>query len=206
MKIASVNVGAAETLDDGRRATVSGINKRPVAGRVFVGSLGLAGDTICNTEHHGGADQAVYVYAASDYAWWSEQLGREVAPGTFGDNLTVDGLPPDLNAGDRLAIGNVILEATAPRIPCSTLAAQMRDRAFGLKFRRAERPGFYFRVRAEGEVAAGDTVKLIPSPGGTVSMLELFRLAYEVHPAADALRRALAAPISTRLRDSLARK
>lgn len=204
MRVVSVNIGAAKSIGKGRRAMVSGIDKRPAAGRVFIGPDGLADDTICDTEHHGGADQAVYVYGALDYAWWSEQLAREIAPGTFGDNLTIDGLPPDIGAGDRLAIGDVILEATAPRIPCSTLAVQMRDRAFGLKFRRAERPGFYFRVLSAGEVAAGDTATLVPGPGGAVSMLELFRLAYEVHPTADELRRALDAPISARLREKLA--
>ena len=73
-----------------------------------------------------------------------------------------------------------------------------------MESRCAERPGFYFRVLSAGEVAAGDTATLVPGPGGAVSMLELLRLAYEVHPTADELRRALDAPISARLREKLA--
>ena len=120
--------------------------------------------------------------------------------GTFGENLTIAGLPPDMKAGDRLLIGDVILEATMPRIPCSTLAAAMNDSNFGLQFRRAERPGYYFRVLNEGSVAPGDSVTLVENPGDCITMLELFRLSYEIKPDAKSLCRALDAPIAERMR------
>ncbi|MBT8444940.1 MAG: MOSC domain-containing protein [Gammaproteobacteria bacterium] len=206
MQLVSVNVGTAESIGAGNRTTVSGIDKRPVGGPVYVSVNGLPGDAICEPDFHGGPDQAVYVYGADDYAWWSEQLGREVRPGTFGDNLTIAGLPRDLNAGDRLTIGAAVLEATAPRIPCSTLATQMGDTKFGLAFRRAERPGFYFRVIREGQVAAGDPVSFAENENGSVSMLDLFRLSYAIKPAAESLRRAIEAPIATRMRDEFIQK
>lgn len=201
MHIVSVNIGKAESIGSGRREMVSGINKQAESGRVFISLAGITNDVICDEEHHGGVDQAVYAYGASDYAWWSEQLGREIPPGTFGENLTIDGLPVDMNAGDRLVIGAVTLEATAPRIPCSTLAAQMRDSSYGLKFRRAERPGFYFRVLSEGEVAAGQELTLVRNADSSISMLKLFRLHYEIKPSVDVLTRALDAPIAARMRD-----
>jgi MOSC domain-containing protein YiiM len=86
----------------------------------------------------------VYVYGTPDYAWWSETLGRELAPGTFGENLTVSGLESaGLRIGDRLQIGTVGCRVTAPRIPCVTLAVRMEDPAFVKRFRQAERPGVY---------------------------------------------------------------
>lgn len=206
MQLVSINVGTAESIGAGKRATVSGIDKQPVSGPVFVSASGLPDDAICAPDFHGGPDQAVYAYGASDYAWWSEQLGREIRPGTFGDNLTIDGLPRDMHAGDRLIIGDAVLEATAPRIPCSTLATQMGDNKFGLAFRRAERPGFYFRVVTEGEVAAGDRVTFADNEHGTISMLELFRLSYEIKPSAASLRRAIEAPIAIRIRHEFAEK
>lgn len=206
MQVVSVNVGKATRLDSDRRAIDTGIDKCPATGHVFVGTTGLHGDAVCDRVHHGGADQAVYGYRTEDYAWWSERLGRKVAIGTFGENLTITGLPPDLHVGARLQIGDVILEATAPRIPCATLAARMRDERFGLTFRRAERPGFYFRVLREGDVAAGDPIRLIETASGNVSILELFRLNYEPRPAADALRRALAAPIAERARAKILKR
>ena len=47
--------------------------------------------------------------------------------------------------GDRLHIGEVILEVTAPRIPCDTFATRVGDPTFIERFRKAGRPGFYCR-------------------------------------------------------------
>lgn len=206
LRLVSINVGKPHTLRHGSRDFRTGIDKLPAAESVHIGPHGLDGDAILDTEHHGGPDQAVYVYGAEDYRWWSEELNRPVRPGTFGDNLTIAGFPDDLNAGDRLLIGDVILEATAPRIPCSTLAAQMQDSNFGLRFRRAERPGVYFRVLNEGAVATGDAVTFIENPDPSVSMRDMFRLWFEPHPAPAALARILEAPVAERARERFRRK
>lgn len=206
MRIVSINVGSADSISNGRREFVTGIDKKPAAAAVGVTGLGLASDAIVDTEHHGGLDQAVYAYGAEDYAWWSRELNRELRYGTFGDNLTIAGFPPDMNAGDRLLIGDVILEATAPRIPCATLAAQMKDPGFGIRFRDAERPGVYFRVLNEGEIAPGDPVTLVENPGTSVSMLELFRAWYDLQPPAALLQRIVEAPVAERARGRFLRK
>jgi MOSC domain-containing protein YiiM len=203
MRVISVNVGREETIDHGNRRFTTGIRKRPVDGPVSIGSDAIAGDTISDKQHHGGADQVVYAYSMDDYDWWSAQLGQELLPGTFGDNLTIEGLPSDMNVGDRLLIGDVLLEATAPRIPCSTLAAQMQDSGFGMAFRKAERPGIYFRVLNEGEVSAGDAVTYIENPAPVVSILDLYRLAYELRPDPAAMERYLEAPLAARVRASI---
>jgi MOSC domain-containing protein YiiM len=206
MRVTSINVGREEAIEHGSRTFVTGIRKRPAGDAVHVGAESVAGDTISDKQHHGGADQAVYAYSADDYEWWSAQLGREVPPGTFGENLTIEGLPTDMNVGDRLLIGDVLLEATAPRIPCSTLAAQMQDSGFGMAFRKAERPGIYFRVLNEGEVSAGDTVTYIENPAPVVSILDLYRLAYELRPDPAALERYLEAPLAERMRAAVEEK
>ena len=206
MRVTSVNVGREESIDHGNRRFTTGIRKRPVDGPVFIGTDAVAGDTISDKKHHGGADQVVYAYSKDDYDWWSTELDRELAPGTFGDNLTIEGLPSDMNVGDRLLIGDVLLEATAPRIPCSTLAAQMQDSAFGMAFRRAERPGIYFRVLNEGEVSAGDAVTYIENPAPVVSILDLYRLAFDLRPDPAVLERYLEAPLAARVRVSVEQK
>ena len=201
LRVASINVGAAETISHRGREFHTGIRKRPVPQSVRIEAGGIAGDVICDTENHGGADQAVYVYGTGDYDWWSGELGRTIEPGRFGENLTIEGLPADMHVGDRLLIGSVILEATRPRIPCSTLAAEMEDPGFGLRFRHAERPGFYFRVLNEGEVTVHDSVTIVEDSASSVTMLDLFRLRYEPSPDAAALERVLAAPIAVRMRE-----
>lgn len=206
MRLESINVGRVETIAHGNKSFTTGICKYPTVGPVRVQSLGLPGDAIVATEHHGGADQAIYAYSTDDYDWWAAEAGLAWSPGLFGENLTIRDLPTDMNIGDRLLIGEVVLEATAPRIPCDTLAARIEDRGFGLVFRKAERPGIYFRVLNEGEIQAGDVVTLVESAEFTVSVLDLFRHKYRLQHDADELRRLLEAPIAQRFRIQIEEK
>jgi len=203
MRLESINVGKVETISHRNNSLETGICKYPVTGSVRIGSLGIPGDAIVTTEHHGGVDQAIYAYSVDDYDWWVEEAGIEYAPGLFGENLTIKDMPSDMNIGDRLLIGEVVLEATAPRIPCGTFATRMQDQGFGMAFRKAERPGIYFRVLNEGEIHAGDAVTLVESAEFNVSVLDLFRSKYRLNHEADELRRLLEAPLAERFRDFL---
>ena len=199
MELISINVGQMRPLNNGKSSGQSGIFKLPVAGPVIVTELGLVDDVIVDTKHHGGPDQAVYIYGAPDYAWWSAELGTELEPGTFGDNLTISGLESGSFAiGDRLQVGEVVLEVTAPRIPCSTLAARMGDPTFVKRFRAAERPGLYCRVIQTGRVRVDDAVTYEPYQGDRVTILEMFRDFYEPQLSAETLQRYQAAPIAIR--------
>lgn len=206
MRLESINVGQAGTVRHGSKAIVTGICKVTVAGPVHVTVDGLPGDAIVATKHHGGADQAVYAYSADDYDWWAETTDREYFPGLFGENLTIRDMPSDMTIGDRLLIGEVVLEATSARIPCGTFAARMQDSGFGMAFRRAEKPGIYFRVLNEGEVSVGDTVTYVASGESNVTVVELFRYAFEQNHDAGTLRRFLDAPIAERVRADIESK
>jgi MOSC domain-containing protein YiiM len=199
MQVVSVNVGRARELRGRSFDGVTGIFKESAEAPVTVTALGLKDDAICDGKHHGGPDQAVYLYRQEDYDWWSEALGRPVAPGTFGDNLTVAGLPsPALPIGARLTFPELVLEVTAPRIPCNTLAQRMDDPTFGKAFVRAERPGIYARVVREGRVTAGDAFTLEAADAGATTV-DLFRDSYR-RLDADRLRHWLALPIDERTR------
>jgi len=206
LEILSVNVGRAESVTYGKRRFRSGILKRPTAAPVLITAEGLAGDAILNRKHHGGPDQAVYAYSVEDYEWWGRELGATPAPGTFGENLTIRGLPTNLAIGDRVVAGELVLEATAPRIPCATLAAVMQDSNFGLVFRKARRPGVYFRVLSEGSVQRGDRATLLPAERASVDILGLFDIAFEPRPSAEQIRRLLVAPVAERVRRMLEEK
>jgi len=194
MQLVSVNVGTAQSIAS--KSGTSGIYKLPVSTPVDIGPLGLEGDAIVDKKHHGGVDQAVYLFGTPDYEWWSTELGREIAPGTFGENLTLSELVSgESNIGDRLRVGSVLLEVTSPRIPCATLAARMGDPKFVKRFREAERFGVYCRVIEPGTVQVGQPVNLEPYRGATVSALEMFRLFYTKKHDPALLRRALKAPL-----------
>jgi len=201
MQLISVNIGEKRTHQKGNELETTGIYKFPASGPVQITALGVQNDSVCDWKNHGGPDQAVYVYGSLDYAWWSQERGRELPPGTFGDNLTVSELESaKFNIGDRLHIGSVILEVTAPRIPCATLAARMGEPKFVKQYRHAARPGLYCRVIREGTVQAGDEVQFEPYQGETVAAIDLFTDYYEPVKNEATLRRFLDAPIAIRAR------
>jgi MOSC domain-containing protein YiiM len=207
MQLLSVNVGQKRNQFNGENLETTGIYKFSVDGSVEITHLGIKTDFIGSKRHHGGPDQAVYVYGGGDYAWWSNELGREVEPGTFGDNLTISELESaGFNTGDYLHVGEVTLQVTAPRIPCATFAARMGDPLWVKKFRRAERPGLYCRVIREGFVATGDSVSIEKYQGETLSILQMYREYYEKDKNEETIRRQLNAPIAIRDRVSLEKK
>lgn len=200
MQVFRVNLGR-ERATDAKASGKTGIYKTPVEAPILVTAEGLKDDVVCDRQHHGGPDQAVYVYGLPDYAWWAGELQAELLPGTFGENLTLTELESaSLSVGDRFVIGSLILEVTAPRIPCLTLARRMNDDAFVERFIAAERPGVYCRVLHEGDIRAGDSVTLVRYPGETVTILELFRDFLSPDLSEAAIRRFLAAPIAVRAR------
>jgi len=201
MQLISVNIGTERIVPKEHGVERTGIYKLPVEGPVQVTALGLPGDAVCDKKHHGGLDQAVYVYGGADYEWWAGELGRALAPGTFGENLTIGGLEsPAAGIGDRFTIGTVVLEVAAVRIPCKTLARRMSDPQFIERFRRAARPGLYCRVLREGSLRPGDAVTGEEYPGVRVGVMELFHEYYASEHDETTLRRLLAAPLAERAR------
>ena len=207
MKIISVNVGQERNLQVGKRLDKTGIYKMPCLEPVEITPLGLKDDYIFSTKHHGGPDQAVYIYGQADYDFWAQELGQVLLPGTFGENLTISRLESaGFMIGDRLIIGEVTLEVSAPRIPCATLAARMADPLFVKRYRDAERPGLYCRVIRAGFVSAGETVTIQKYLGEQVSILEIYRGYYEKDQGEAAIRRQMQAPVAVRVRLELEEK
>jgi len=204
MKLISLNLGKEQTLQRKDRVERTGIFKIPTSESLWLSSLGFENDAIVSKKHHGGPDQAVYVYGAADYDWWSKELGKELAPGMVGDNLTISNLESaQFDIGDYLYIGAVALQVTAPRIPCSTFAARMEDPQWVKKFRYAERPGLYCRVIQEGFVQADSPVTVERYVGETLPVLQMFREYYDRNKSEATLRRHLNAPIAIRARMDL---
>jgi len=158
----------------------TGIDKRPVAGPVRVGPLGLTGDVQCDTRHHGGPYQAVYVYADEDAGWWAAQLGRVVTPGLFGENLRTSGL--DLRSaviGERWRIGDgpdaVLVRVTKPRVPCETFKRRMDEPRWVKRFTEAGRVGVYLKVERAGTLVPGAPISVLDRPAHGVTALQAFR-------------------------------
>jgi MOSC domain-containing protein YiiM len=169
-RVISVNVGRPAPLSTGKRVVQSAIGKQPVSGPVAARGVNLAGDDQADRSVHGGPDQAVYAYASEDAAYWAEQLGRELLPGAFGENLTLAGLDVSgARIGERWRIGTVELRITGPRIPCFKLEARIGVRGFQKSFLRAGRCGAYLAIAQEGALQAGDAVQIVHRPDHDVT-------------------------------------
>jgi MOSC domain-containing protein YiiM len=150
---------------------MSSIVKAPVAGRVRVEGVNVAGDDQADRRVHGGPDKAVYTYAAEDTAWWEAELGRPLGPGAFGENLTTEGV--DVSGalvGERWSVGTVELEVCQPRLPCAKLGLRFGDPRMVKRFAEAGRPGAYLRILRAGELGAGDPVVVGARPRHGVSV------------------------------------
>lgn len=178
--VLSVNVGRP------REAAWAGIgrtsiDKTVVTGPVRVGRFGLEGDEVSDTKHHGGVDQAVYVFAREDLDHWEVELGTPIPDGLFGENLTTRGI--DVNeaeVGERWRVGEVLLEVRSIRTPCNDFKVWMGrsgydNRAWVRRFAQAARPGPYLRVLEEGTVRAGDDLTVVHRPGHGVTVSTMFR-------------------------------
>jgi MOSC domain-containing protein YiiM len=161
----------------GRRPDRSGIDKKPVPGRVAVGGLGLDGDVQVNRRYHGGEGQALYAYAQEDADWWAAELDRDLPPGRFGENLRTTAL--DLRGavlGERWRVGTALLEVTSWRIPCANFARFWGTPNLVKRFSAHGATGAYLRVLETGEIGAGDAVQIVSRPDHGVTVERGFRI------------------------------
>ena len=178
MKIVSLNVGLPREVMWHGRTVTTGIFKEPVAGRVALRKLDLDGDGQADLTVHGGEYKAVYCYPLAHYEYWKNELpGRELPMGMFGENFTTDGLSEDsAHLGDRFAVGSAEVVVTQPRLPCYKLGLKFQSDDMVRRFLASGRSGFYLAVTREGDVGAGDEIKVISRDENAVPVSEVTRL------------------------------
>ncbi|MGK2874326.1 MAG: MOSC domain-containing protein [Nocardioides sp.] len=178
-RVRSINLGRSKPAEWADLGATS-IDKRAVHGPIAVTHLGLAGDTVTDTRHHGGPDQAVYAFAREDLDIWGERLGRDLRDGQFAENLTTEGI--DVNAsliGEVWRIGTTEVQVASVRTPCNDFKNWMDAtghdaKAWVKKFTAESRPGPYLRVLVEGEIRAGDEITVVSRPDHTITVTDLF--------------------------------
>lgn len=178
MRVVSVNVGLPRTVRWKGRDVTTGIFKQPVEGRIPLRRLNFDGDRQADLSVHGGPAKAVYAYPVEHYAFWREQLGEEVSLGSFGENLTVEGMPLEAEAavGDRFRTGTAELVVTQPRLPCYKLGLRFDREDLVKRFLASGRTGYYLAVELEGEVGAGDRVEMLAPHPARIPVAEITRV------------------------------
>jgi len=176
-KVLSVNVGGVRKFEYHGSPAQSAIWKSPVSGRIAARGVNLAGDRQADLEAHGGFDKAVYAYSVEDQRWWEGEIGRPLSPGELGENLTTEGMElNDALVGERWQIGSAVFEVSEPRIPCWRLGVRMNDETFPRRFSKALRPGTYLRIVVEGDVGAGDEIRVMEKPDHDLTVRDVFRI------------------------------
>jgi MOSC domain-containing protein YiiM len=192
MRVVSVNVGLPREVAWKDRQIATGIFKQPVAGQVAIRRLNLDGDRQADLSVHGGPEKAVYGYPSEHYPAWREELpGLELPWGQFGENLTTAGLREDqVQIGDCFRVGTAELVVTQPRVPCFKLGIRFGRPDILRRFLRSGRSGFYFSVRREGTVQAGDPISLVERATQSMTVAEINRLYTQPDADRELLRRA----------------
>jgi MOSC domain-containing protein YiiM len=176
-RVLTVNVGAVREFEYNGRPARSAIWKSPAVGRIAARGVNLAGDDQADRQAHGGPDKALYAYAVEDARWWEREVGRALAYGEFGENLTTEGVEVnDALVGERWQVGATVVEISEPRIPCWRLGVRMNDKLFPRRFTAALRPGAYLRIVVEGDVGAGDEIRVVARPDHNLTVRDVFRI------------------------------
>jgi MOSC domain-containing protein YiiM len=182
MKLVSVNTGMPREVSWHGRIVTTAIFKEPAGGRVALRKLNLDGDRQADLTVHGGKHKAVYCYSLAHYDYWKRELpGRELPMGLFGENFTIDDggeglLEESVHLGDRFSIGTAEVAVTQPRLPCYKLGVRFGSDDMVKRFLASGRTGFYVAVVREGEVGAGDEMKVIAREPNAVPVSEITRL------------------------------
>jgi MOSC domain-containing protein YiiM len=178
LRLISVNVAQPTEVRANGRLVRTSIFKKPVIGPVQVRAQNLEGDVQSDLRVHGGPYKSVYVYSARNIEYWRERLKRQdLGPGSFGENLTVEGLSDtEIAVGDELEIGTARFIVTQPRIPCFKLGIALGMPEFPKVFHWAGRNGFYLRVIEQGQIEAGEEIRVFPVREPRMTIAELVTL------------------------------
>jgi ferredoxin-NADP reductase/MOSC domain-containing protein YiiM len=199
-RLLSVNVGMPKDVSWQGKTVFTGVFKDSVTGPRRVGKLNVEGDGQGDLAGHGGEERAVFVYQLDSYRHWERELGRDdFVHGQFGENFTIEGLSDDeVCIGDRYQIGGAIFEVTQPRVTCYRVGIRMNDPRIPALLVSHHRPGFYFRVLQEGEVAAGDEIRKLGTGPEEMTVAEVSALLYlPGHPRQQLLRAMRVAALSS---------
>ena len=204
-RILSVNVGQPRQVEVGNSLVLTSIFKSPVEGRVAVCPHNIEGDRQSDLTVHGGPNKAVYCYPHEHYGYWRQQLpGMDLPYAVFGENLTTEGFTEDaVCIGDRFRVGSAILQVTQPRMPCFKLAIRFGRADMVKLFWNSGRPGIYFSIVEEGDLAAGDAIERVAEGREAVSVADVVRLYRGDETDPDVLTRALRSPLSGSWKEEL---
>lgn len=176
-QILSLNIGHPQTLEWNGKSIKTSMLKQPFAGPLVVGPTSIEGDSFANPNFHGTPESVLYIFGLKSANEYIHLLGREVyTPGALGENITVDDFDEkQISVGDVFKIGDVLAQATFPRIPCAKVNVRM-EHELGMKLmQQSGRSGVYMRILKPGRISMKDAVVRVEQPKTTFLIADVYR-------------------------------
>jgi len=174
MKVISIQTGKIKTYNWEGKEVKSAILKVPVQEPIFLSKVGLKTDQQAEEGSHGGIDKAIYSYASEYRELFAQETDRRIKGGSFGENLSTQGLlDSDVFPGDIYKVGEAIIQAVQPRIPCFKIGMRFNNPLMTMFFTKAGKYGVYYRVIQEGFIEPGCDMEIVQKSNAPISIEDL---------------------------------
>lgn len=170
-KIISLAIGKPKEFTWNNCKEQSAIGKEIVE-KAVLKRTGFIGDGVANEEFHGGIDRAICLYSYEHYADWEKLFQKELTLPAFGENVTVEGMKEsEVCIGDIYKIGDVVMQVTQGRIPCSTISKYNQEEQFLKTVFETGLTGYFSRVLEEGTICQDSKIELLQRHPKEISVL-----------------------------------
>ncbi len=183
ISIISINIlGKPEVISSEYQSVKTAFRKIPIETEgIQLGMTSFVGDMVQDKKHHGGNDKAICCYNSDHFRKWKDELGFELAPAAFGENLTLEGdsaLENNLFIGDRYQLGEAIVEVSEPRGPCYVIGIRYNYKQFPVHLQQTGLTGYYMRTIRTGLVKKTDKLVHISSHPEKISVMDVNHVRY----------------------------
>ncbi|MBM5705959.1 MOSC domain-containing protein [Listeria ivanovii] len=161
-KIVHLAVGKPKELTlENDKQMMTGIEKKSVD-MAYLTMTGFENDAPHNLKYHGGIDRTVCIYPVEHYQKWEKMFGEKLQMSAFGENLMVTNmLEEEIQIGDKFQIGEVVIQVTEARNPCSTIEKFNAIPNLYKAIRETGFTGYLCRTITPGQIKQQDKIKQI---------------------------------------------
>lgn len=175
-KILSFNTGGPVTMEWEGKSVLSSMRKESVPGPLVVHEDRIEGNSFANPNYHGTPDSVLYAFGMSSAEIFMKELGGgEYKAGATGETISLDHLDEtQVSVGDIFRFGEVLAQATYPRIPCGKVNFRMQHPRGQQAMKDCGRSGVYFKILRPGKISLGDAVERTEQAKHRVPISELY--------------------------------
>ena len=194
-KILSLNIGHPAPMEWNGRTIVSSMLKHPVPGPITIHHDHIEENSFAQPIFHGTPDSVLYAYGLESALEFAKRLGlQEYLPGATGETVTLDRFDEfKISVGDVFKFGEVIAQATYPRIPCGKVSFRMQHELGQKAMQECGRSGVYFKILKPGKIHLTDRVTRFEKAEHELLISDVYKVIVNLaKPTRDLINRAKA--------------